>query len=160
MTTTPPPAATSIEVFKVALQTLPSASRISDEDAEIVYGIAYQLLVQARPLEAMRYFMLLALYRPTNTKYLSGMARTFRLLERPREAMEMYSLLVLLEPSEIHHSLAVAECLLMMRQADEARDLVDLVIQGCKASSSTAVETLERARAIAKLIGARDVQAS
>ncbi|MEO5672263.1 MAG: tetratricopeptide repeat protein [Ramlibacter sp.] len=143
--------------FKTALESLPSRSRLSDGDAEAIYTLGYQSLVQGQLQGAFDYFALLSLYRPTEVKYLKGLARTCRLLEDYEQAIRLYSFLVMIDPSDMQHNLDIAECLLMLRSAEEARDLVRLVIQACKESSAPGnAKVGSRAQALGGLLGVKD----
>ena len=147
----------SISEFKSALESLPSRSRISDTEAEAIYTLGYQSLVQGRVQGAFDYFALLSLYRPTNAKYLKGLARACRLLEDYDQAIRLYSFLVMLDPGDMQHNLDIAECLLMLRNSEEARDMVRLVIQACKESSSADnAKVGSRAQALGGLLGVQD----
>jgi type III secretion system low calcium response chaperone LcrH/SycD len=122
----------SVLDLKEALEALPSSSRLSNADTEAIYALAHSSVAQGRYETAYRYFSLLTLYKPTNLAYLTGLARTYRLMERYDEALNVYSFLATIDPQEPEHTLAIAECLMLQRDLAEAQRTVELVIRYCK----------------------------
>lgn len=145
------------EVFdlKAALEALPSSSRLSNVDANVIYALAYNLVVQGRYEAAYRYFSLLTLYQPTNVDYLTGLAHCYRMLELFSEALNIYSFLAVIDPEQPEHTLAIAECLLLQKEVQEARDTVAMVLRYCDQHVSqpgTTDKVRSRAQAISQLI--------
>lgn len=145
------------EVFdlKAALEALPSSSRLSNVDANAIYALAYNLVVQGRHEAAYRYFSLLTLYQPTNVDYLVGLANSYRMLEHFAEALNVYSFLAVIDPEQPEHTLAIAECLLLQKEVQEARDTVAMVLRYCDQNASqlgTTDKVRDRALVISQLI--------
>lgn len=141
--------------LKAALEALPSSSRLSKVDANVIYALAYNLVVQGRYEAAYRYFSLLTLYQPTNVDYLAGLARSYRMLELFPQALNIYSFLAVIDPEQPEHTLAIAECLLLQKEVQEARDTVAMVLRYCEqnpAKSSHTAKVQSRAQAISQLI--------
>jgi type III secretion system low calcium response chaperone LcrH/SycD len=141
----------SIIDLKAGLEALPSNSRLSDADTEVVYSLAYQMVAQARYETAFRYFSLLALYRPTTVKYLQGLALCYRMLERYDEALNVYSYLAVIDPTGAQHSLDIAECLMLKRDFEEAKQTVEMVIRYCKENKAPD-KVRDRAEALSTLM--------
>ncbi|HZY20508.1 MAG TPA: tetratricopeptide repeat protein [Ramlibacter sp.] len=149
------PAVAAVLELKDALEALPGSARLSNADVEAVYALAHQLVAQARYETAFRYFSLLTLYRPTEVRYLRGLALCHRMLERYGEAMNVYAFLATIEPHEPQHSLDIAECLLLQRDLEEARRTVELVIRYCQQGAAGGERVRKRAEALAGLMAAK-----
>jgi type III secretion system low calcium response chaperone LcrH/SycD len=146
----PLPSASVLDL-KAALEQLPSSARLSNADTEAIYALAHSSVAQGRYETAYRYFSLLALYRPTNVTYLTGLARTYRLMERYEEALNVYSFLATIDPGEPEHTLAIAECLLLQRDLAEAQRTVEMVIRYCK-ENQVPEKVRSRAEAVSALM--------
>ena len=143
--------------LKAALEALPSSSRLSKVDADVIYALAYNLVIQGRYEAAYRYFSLLTLYQPTNIDYLTGLAHSYRMRELFAEALNIYSFLAVIDPEQPEHTLAIAECLLLQKEVQEARDTVAMVLRYCDQNISQTEATSkvhDRAKAISQLIAA------
>jgi len=140
--------------FLADLQALPSRSRLDQADTEAIYALAYQQAVHGHFDTAYRYFSLLTLYRPTELKYLAGLALSYKMLQEYANAIGVYAYMALLEADEPEHQLSIAECLLQQGKADEARETLDLVTRFC-AENSGHEKAGERAKAITALLSSR-----
>ena len=143
--------------LKAALEALPSSSRLSKVDADVVYALAHNLVMQGRYEAAYRYFSLLTLYQPTNIDYLTGLAHSYRMRELFAEALNIYSFLAVIDPDQPEHTLAIAECLLLQKEVQEARDTVAMVLRYCEQNISqteASSKVHDRAKAISQLIAA------
>ncbi len=119
--------------FKRELESLPSARRLTDADAEGFYALAYREFSRARYEEALRLFQLLLVYRPTNTVYLLGTALCLQRLRRYGAAVAVFAALRFLDPRQPSHTLAVAECQLLCHDHPGARETLARVIDYCVA---------------------------
>lgn len=142
----------SVLDLKNALEALPSSHRLSQADAEAIYALAHQMVVQGRYETAYGYFSLLTLYQPTSVTYLKGLALCYRMLERYDEALNVYSFLATIDPGEMDHSIAIVECLLLKRDLEEARATVDLILQFC-AENPVPAKSGARIQALHELLG-------
>jgi type III secretion system low calcium response chaperone LcrH/SycD len=141
----------SVEQLKSELEALPSQGRLSNEDAQAIYALAYQSVAQARFDEAYRYFSLLTLYKPTDVAYLGGLALTYKMLKRYQAALSVYSFMAAIDAPEPQHSLSIAECLLLMGEYDEARITLDRVARYCQSHAGHA-KAGNRAAALASML--------
>jgi type III secretion system low calcium response chaperone LcrH/SycD len=121
-----------LTAFAQGLESLPHAQRLTDADAEAVYAIAYRKYGQSHYEEALRYFQLLLVYRPTHKVYLLGTALCFQRLRRYGLAMAAYEALHILDPQDPGHTLALAECQLLCHDHAQARDTLARVIDFCR----------------------------
>ena len=142
----------AIARLKQALEALPSSSRMSRDDTEAVYAMAYNLVVQGQYDLASGYLSLLTLYSPTNTKYLTGLALTYKLLKQYDSALNVYLFVAALEPEQPQHTLSLAECLMLQGDAHRAQSALSLVMRFC-ADHKQFERVGVRARAMSDLMG-------
>ncbi len=116
------------------LQALPSSSRLTDEQLEVIYALAYAHVTQGQYAQALPIFSILAIYGPTRRHYLAGLAVCLEKCGRYEEAIHMYSLLITLFPGSLEPALQVAECLLRLGQFADAAQELDRVL-ACIAES-------------------------
>lgn len=137
--------------FLTELIALPSSSRLEQADTEAIYALAYQQAVHGHFDTAYRYFSLLTLYRPTELKYLGGLALSYKMLQEYENAIGVYAYMAMIEEGEPEHQLSIAECLLHQGKADDARATLALVTRFCEENSGHE-NAGERARAITALL--------
>lgn len=106
------------------LDALPSNKRLSAEQLEVIYSLAYAHVVQQQYAQALPLFTFLCQYGPTRKHYLSGLALSLRMLARYDEAINMYSLVLVLFPDSLDAALHVAEC--QIGQGDVAQARISL----------------------------------
>lgn len=140
--------------FLADLVALPSSSRLDQADTEAIYALAYQQVAHGRFDTAYRYFSLLTLYRPTELKYLGGLALSYKMLQEYENAIGVYAYMAMIEEGEPEHQLSIAECLLQQGKADDARKTLDLVTRFCQENSGHE-KAGERAQAITALLSSR-----
>jgi len=114
------------------LEALPSSKRLSFSDTEVIYGIAYNLVVQGRYEDALRRFSVLTLYRPMEPRYLAGLALCNQMLGRYEQAIASFAFAAHLQPDNPEHMLSIAECELLRHSFGEAREVLELVVQYCR----------------------------
>jgi type III secretion system low calcium response chaperone LcrH/SycD len=137
------------------LEALPHLKRLTDADTEGIYSIAYREFGQGHYENALRYFKLLVVYRPTDRVYLLGAALCLRRLRRYELAIAAYGMLRSLEPGDPAHPLAQAECLLLCYRREQARELLVQVVGDC-AKRSDADDVRARAQALLELMRPRN----
>jgi type III secretion system low calcium response chaperone LcrH/SycD len=130
------------------LDGLPSTKRLSAEQLEVIYSLAYAHVVQQQYAQALPLFTFLCQYGPTRKHYLSGLALSLRMLSRFEEAINMYSLVLVLFPDSLDAALHVAEC--QIGQGDAAQATISLT-QLIAATEDTP-DLQNRARALLDLL--------
>ena len=113
------------------LEALPSSKRLTFTDTEVIYGIAYNLVMQGRYEDALRRFSVLTVYRPMEPKYLAGLAICNQMLGRYDQAIAAFAFAAHLQPDHPEHMLSIAECELLRHSFDDARELLNLVVRFC-----------------------------
>ncbi|KAB0602094.1 SycD/LcrH family type III secretion system chaperone [Castellaniella defragrans] len=135
------------------LQALPSGARLSAEQLEVVYALAYAHVIQGQYAQALPIFSILAIYGPTRRHYLAGLALCLEQCERYEEAIRMYSLLITLFPGSMEPALQIAECLLMLGRTAEAAEELDRVLRGIAESGGRYDALRPRAQLLRDLAG-------
>ena len=128
--TTPSPAPQRTELGRLLaaqLDTLPSASRLTPEQLEVVYALAYSHVAQHQYEQASPIFSFLCLYGPTRKHYLIGLALCLQMQERYEEAMDTYALILMLYPDHYDAALRTAECQLSCGQLAQAGETLALL---------------------------------
>jgi len=137
------------------LAALPSGKRMTAEQLEVIYALAYAHVTQKQYAQALPVFALLATYGPTRQHYIAGLALCLQMCERYEEAIDMYSLMITLFPGSPEPALQVAECFLMLGRTDEAREELDRVL-GCIAEAGGKYDACKpRAQMMRGLVGER-----
>jgi type III secretion system low calcium response chaperone LcrH/SycD len=103
------------------LNGLPSSKRLTADQLEVIYSLAYAHVVQQQYAQALPLFTFLCQYGPTRKHYLSGLALSLRMLSRFDEAINMYSLVLVLFPDSLEAALHVAECQIGQGDVEQAR---------------------------------------
>ncbi|MFA5487774.1 MAG: tetratricopeptide repeat protein [Candidimonas sp.] len=106
------------------LNALPSASRLSNEQLEVIYAMGYTHLTQRQYDQALSFFLVLSLYGATRRHYLMGLAYCLQMLERYDEAIDKYSLALVLHPKRYDAALRIVECYLALENLEEARSML------------------------------------
>ena len=137
------------------LQARPAATRLSSEQLEVIYALAYAHVVQGQYAQALPVFSILATYGPTRKHYLAGLALCLEQCGRYEEAISMYSLLIMLFPGSPEPALQIAECLLMLGRTEEAAAELERVLR-CIADADGQYDALRpRAQVLRDLVGRR-----
>jgi type III secretion system low calcium response chaperone LcrH/SycD len=122
----------SVNRLCAELEALPSSRRLSDQEVDIIYSMARNLIQQGRHEEARNYFVFLAFFRPTEARVLVGLGVTNQLLGRYEDAICNYALAAHAEPQQPAHSLSIAECEILQKNFEAAREMLGIVIRYCK----------------------------
>jgi type III secretion system low calcium response chaperone LcrH/SycD len=137
--------------FVAELDALESSKRFSSADLETIYTLAYNLYSGGRYDEALRYFAFLTLYRPTDRKFLLGLAATQQAGRAYEAAIQTYAFITLLDPTDPGPTLRIGECLMQMGQLEEARDSFNMVV-AVAGSGSTHAAAKARAQGLLDVI--------
>lgn len=120
------------------LASLPGSQRLSAEQLEVIYALAYSHVAQGQYAQALPLFAFLSQYGPTRKHYLSGLALCLQMQARYDEAIRIYSLVGTLFPVSPEATLRVAECQLAQARADEARVSLELVLAAANENAAHA----------------------
>lgn len=145
--------------LKSRLDALEGSQRLSPSQTEAIYSAAYRFLEQGHFDTAREFFAVLMLMRPSEVKYLQGLAISLRQLRRHAEAAEIWQFIGMLEPHESAHGLAQAECLLLAGDRAGGLACLERVVAAAGDGAATAA-TRERAGAILGLIRSKEGAAS
>ena len=134
------------------LSGLPGSQRMSAEQLEVIYALAYAHVAQGQYAQALPLFAFLSQYGPTRKHYLSGLALCLQMQARYDEAVRIYSLVGTLFPVSPEATLRVAECQLAQAQADDARVSLELVLAAA-AEDPAHADLAPRARMLLAALG-------
>lgn len=137
------------------LQALPSKERLSADELEVIYALAYAHVTQEQYAQALPVFSLLATYSPTSKHYLAGLALCLQMCERYTEAIGIYSLLGTLNPESPEPALQVAECQLMLGHTAEAAEELDRVMRAIAEAGGRHDALKPRTLVLQSLVGSR-----
>lgn len=135
------------------LAALPGSSRLSAEQLEVIYALAYTHTTQGQYEQALPLYAFLSQYGPTRKHYLTGLAFCLQRVGRHDDAIRIYSLIGTLYPPSIDAALRVAECLLAQEQIEEAHQQLALVVQAAEESGQHP-DVLSRAKSLLALTSA------
>jgi len=130
------------------LNGLPSSKRLTAEQLEVIYSLAYAHTVQQQYAQALPLFTFLCQYGPTRKHYLTGLALSLRMLSRFDEAINMYSLVLVLFPDSLDAALHIAECQIGQGDVEQARLSLDQLV----AATDDNLDLQNRARALLDLL--------
>jgi len=134
------------------LNALPGSGRLSPEQLEIIYAMAYAHVAQGQYEQGLPLFAFLSQYGPTRKHYLAGLALCLNQVGRYEEAVRIYSLIGVLYPGSPDTALRVAECQIAMGDLEAARVSLALAIDATEGDPAWA-DTATRARSLRSLLG-------
>jgi len=120
------------------LAALPGSQRLTADQLEVIYAMAYAHVAQAQYAQALPLFAFLSQYGPTRKHYLAGLALCLQMQARYEEAIRIQSLIGVLYPLAPEATLRVAECQLALAQPEAARESLRLVVAAAEADSAYA----------------------
>jgi type III secretion system low calcium response chaperone LcrH/SycD len=141
------------------LEALPLSRRLSAQQLEVIYALAYAHVSQQQYAQALPVFAFLAHYGPTRQHYLAGLALCLQMSERYEEAVRIYSLIITLFPDAAVAALRIAECELAQGQLAQARQtLLGAAAMADEAEAGSALGV--QARALHDLLSNEDARVS
>ena len=132
------------------LASLPSASRFTAEQLEVIYALGYAHVAQGQYAQALPIFAFLAQYGPTRRHYLHGLALCLQMAGRYDEALNINALCATLFPDSALPALRIAECEIAAGRGDEARATLNLVTRYAQAGGEDDIGN--RAQALLELM--------
>lgn len=130
----------SAQALYEGLEDLPSATRFTRAQLEVIYAMAYAHVAQGHYAQALPIFAFLAQYGPTRRHYLYGLALSLQMVGRLEEAISLYSLCSLLFPDSFEAIQRLAQCQLVSGQRDEACDTLNMLLQYAQTSGNAEFE--------------------
>lgn len=133
------------------LRQAPPSGHLDDQSSEIFYGVGYGKLAAKQYEDAAIVFGMLVAVRPTEARFLSGLAHSLRGLGDAETAATLFSLAGAQEPGNPGHYFALVD--LLLEQGDRA--LAKLVLQSVVAYTTMQDELADaqnRAQAMLDLL--------
>jgi len=106
------------------LEGLPGSKRLTGEQLEVIYSLAYAHVAQNQHAQALPIFAFLCQYGPTRRHYLAGLSLCLHMAGRYQEAVNIQSLQLVLFPTHLEPALQMAESLAALGDAAGARDML------------------------------------
>lgn len=131
------------------------SQRLTPQQAEAIYSVAYRFLEQGQFDRAREFFWGLATLRASEPKYWCGLAMALRRLERHDEAAAILGFVERLEPQHAGHGLDKAECLLMAGLLEEGREALEHVMREAGADPA-GEQARQRAQALLALVRSKE----
>ncbi len=117
-----------IRYLKEQLSRLPELARFSDEQVEIIYGIAYAMFNQGKLEIAQGLFQTLMLYRPTNPRILLAYGICCKKTLRFDAAISAFSSAYFCDPEDLTPVMHLSECLAVIGKYTECQNVLDPLI--------------------------------
>lgn len=121
----------AIEHLREVLAQAPARQRLSDAQAEALYGQGYAQMGTGNWALAVDHFEMLAIYRPDEPRYLRALGLAYRQDRRPEQALEVQRLLDALAPGDPVHAMDLAETLIALGRRGAALIALELVRARC-----------------------------
>ncbi len=117
-----------IRYLKDQLCRLPEMARFSDEQVEIIYGIAYAMFNQGKLEIAHGLFQTLMIYRPTNPRILLAYGICCKKTLRFDAAISALSSAYFCDPEDLNPVMHLSECLAVVGKYTECQNVIDPLI--------------------------------
>lgn len=137
--------------LRARLDALPGSRRLTAEQLEVIYAMAYAHVARCEYGKALPIFAFLAQYGPTRKHYWAGLALCLQKTDRPDEARNIYALILTLYPDSADAVLRTAECELALGENERAQAALFGAI-AIDAESGQLGPVSHRARALLDLI--------
>ncbi len=121
-----------LQELREKLYALPSISRFSDEQIEIVYGIGYALYQQGKFDNAIGLFQVLMMYRPLDARLMMAFALCCKRLCRFEAAIPAFAAALALgsdEPEAAEAAIHLSECLAAMGKTEECHSVLEPLLR-------------------------------
>lgn len=151
----PAPDAAVVADVRARLDAASLSQRLTPQQAEAIYSVAYRFLEQGQFDRAREFFWGLATLRASEPKYWRGLALSLRRLDRHEEAAAILGFVERLEPRQVGHGLDKAESLLMAGLLDEGREALERVMREAGADPA-GQEARQRAQALFALVRSKE----
>lgn len=126
------PSIESIRILREKLAKFPALERFSDEQVEIVYGIAYAMFNQGKLEAAHGLFETLVIYRPTDARIMLAFGICCKKMLRFEAAIPALMAAFFCDPEDLTSAIHLSECLAVVGRHDECRRILDPLIGAAK----------------------------
>jgi type III secretion system low calcium response chaperone LcrH/SycD len=117
-----------VQALKARLAELPAATRFTDEQIEVIYGIAHSLYQQGKFETSCSLFQVLMVYRPLDARVMLAFAIACKRLLRFDAAIPAFAAAVALNPSDLSGAVHLSECLAAVGKRQECTQVLDPLI--------------------------------
>ncbi len=117
-----------IRLLKEKLSRLPAFERFSDEQIEIIYGIAYAMFNQGKLEAAHGLFETLVIYRPTDPRIMLAYGVCCKKMLRFDAAIPALMAAFFCNPEDLTAAIHLSECLAVIGKHDDCKKILDPLI--------------------------------
>ncbi len=117
-----------IRILREKLSGLPAFERFTDEQIEIIYGIAYAIFNQGKLEAAHGLFETLVLYRPTDARIMLAYGICCKKMLRFDAAIPALMAAFFCNTDDLTAAIHLSECLAVTGRHDECRKVLDPLI--------------------------------
>ncbi len=118
-----------IASVKEQLKKLPEVARFSDEQIEIIYGIAYAFFNQGKLEAAHGLFETLVIYRPLDSRIMLAYGICCKKMLRFDAAIPALTAAFFCNPEDLSSAIHLSECLAVIGKYEECRQVLDPLVQ-------------------------------
>ena len=119
----------SFDDLRKKIASMPSSTRFTDEQIEIIYGIGHSLFVQGKFDNACSVFQMMLVYRPLDSRILSAFGLCCKRLGKFESAIPAYSAALAIEPTNLSLAVHIVECLAVLGKRDESLTMLEPLIK-------------------------------
>lgn len=131
------------------------ASRLSDEQIEIIYGFAYDLHLQGKFEMAIQQLKLILLYRPFHHRALLALGINLKRLGQFADAIPVFTASIVYSEGNPQAAIHIAECLSALGEMESSKQVLEPLIKIASMDEAYA-SLLRRAQALHQMITAND----
>ncbi len=119
---------THIQTLREQLSRLPEVARFTDEQVEIIYGMAYAMFSQGKLDVAHGLFETLTIYRPLDARILLAHGICCKRMLRFEEAIASFTSAYFIDPDELNSVIHLSECLAVTGKLEDCKRILEPVI--------------------------------
>ncbi len=131
------------------------ASRLSDDQIEIIYGFAYELHLQGKFEMAIQQLKLILLYRPFHHRALLALGINLKRLGQFADAIPVFTSAIVYSEGSPQAAIHIAECLTALGEMESSKQVLEPLIKIASMDEAYA-SLLRRAEALHKMITANE----
>jgi tetratricopeptide (TPR) repeat protein len=119
----------AVRSLKEKAEKLPSYSRFSSDQIEIIYCVAYSMYMQGKIESACSVFQILLIYRPLDIRILAAFGLCCKQLGMFEQAIPALTSAFLLDSSDVKLAVHISECLAALGKREESLKILEPILQ-------------------------------
>jgi type III secretion system low calcium response chaperone LcrH/SycD len=114
-----------VEDLRGKIANLPSSTRFSEDQIEMIYGLAHSLFEQGKFENACGIFQVLLVYKPLEIRFLTAFGICCKRMARYDGAIPAFSTALIIEPGNLESGVHLAECFVALDLKEQALLVLD-----------------------------------